>query len=188
MVRLWRRPLSPADGRVQNFRDLRESEIAQQSLARNSAVSVIRPKVRERAAGTNHRVEQAAGGVPVAKIEAVRKNALDAQMVSEGAHHVIKSLADEHHFRARGYDFLELFNARQLQPRLQKILEELLAQKIEAVAALMSQNSMQQSRGKNTVCGIEEGSCNGENAHRSSTGPPAEEALRVPREEANRAN
>src|ERR1039458_7875985 len=52
----------------------------------------------------------------------------------------------------------------------------------------MSQNSVQQSRGKNTVCGIEEGSCNGEDAHRSSAGPSAEKALRVPREEADRTN
>jgi hypothetical protein len=161
VVGLRRWPLGSADGRIEHFWRLGEPEIAQHLLARNSSVRFVRPKVGEGPARTDYGVKQPARGYTVAKIESVRKNALDTQIVRERAHYMVQTLADKHHLGASGYDFLERFNATHLEPRLQKVLEELFAQKVQAVAALMPENGVQEARGDHAVRGVEKRACDG---------------------------
>ena len=81
------------------------AEAAKKNFARYLAVGLASSEFREGAARANHRIEQTPSGKPVAKIEAVAENALDAEVIGERAHDVVESLAHEHNVGTRCDDF-----------------------------------------------------------------------------------
>src|SRR5271155_3926268 len=92
---------------IQNFRTVRrEAQIPHQLFARDVSIRFASSNLGEPAPGPDHRFEQAACCAPIAKIEPVRNNALDAQVVRQRPHDVIEALAYEDHVLASRHRFL----------------------------------------------------------------------------------
>src|SRR5580704_4249075 len=104
---LWRRTLRRLNRAVDYFRILCDAEAAKENFARDASIGLAARDFRKRAARTNHGIERASGGETTAKIEAIRKNALDAEMIGKRAHDVVEALANENHVGARGDGFVE---------------------------------------------------------------------------------
>jgi hypothetical protein len=178
-------PLGRPDGIAEDLGVFRETQAPQQPLAWNSAVGLIGQKSRESAARADHRIEQPAGGEAAAKIEPVRENPLDTQIIREGVHDVVKTLADENDITAGGQDFLQFLDAAGLEPGLQEIVKEFLPEEVEPVPALASQYGVEQAGREDTVRRVEEWPSDGEHTHQSPARPTLEKTLRVPAEEAD---
>ena len=101
-----RRPFGGLNCGVHDSGIFRVAEAAQQNFARHAAIRLTAGKFCEGAARTNHGIEQAAGRDAVAKIEAIAKDAADAEMIRERAHDVVEPLADENNLRAGFHRFL----------------------------------------------------------------------------------
>src|SRR5579864_1099082 len=75
-------------------------EMAGESFRSTAAVRHVLAERSEGAAGTNHRFEQPAGCGAVTEFQAVRNDALDAEMLRQRAHHVVECLTDQYYVSA----------------------------------------------------------------------------------------
>jgi len=83
---------------------------------------------------------------------------------------------------------LQSGNAWLLQAWLQKIFEEFFAEEVETVAADSAQDRVEEARGEDAIGDVEEGAGDGEDGHGAAARPAFQEALRIPGEEADRAD
>ena len=118
---------------VHEFWILRVAEAAEKNCARHLPVRLAAGEFRESSAWANYRIEQAASGETIAKVEAIAENALDAEMIGERSHDVVESLAYEYDVRAGCDDFFESSNPGGFQSWLEEILEEFFAEQVEPV-------------------------------------------------------
>jgi hypothetical protein len=112
----------------------------------------------------------------------------DAEMLCQWTHDVVEALADQDDFTAFGDRFLQPGDALLLQARLQKIFEEFLAQEVEAIAADPAEDRVEQACGEYAIGDVEKGAGDGEDGHGAAARPAFQEALRIPGEEADRAD
>ncbi len=182
------RPSRRLNRAIQNFRIVSKAQVPHQQIAPDSSIRFAPRDLGESTPGPNHRFEQTAGRAPIAKIEAVRNNAFDAQIVRKRAHDVVEALADKDDVIVRGHRFLQFFHAGLPEARLQEILKEFLTEQIQAIAADAAQHGVQQSRGEDAVRGVQKWPRDGEHAHGTAPPPALDEGLRVPREEADWPN
>ena len=168
----------------QPLRMLCQPEISQQAVRRHAAVGAALEGPGDWAPRPNHRIEQAAGGDPIAEFEPVRNEAGNAQILRQGPHHMVESLADQHHilralFRHAGPQALD---ALRLQLLFQDVFEIFLAQRIQAVARNPGQERMQDTRGKHPVARVEEGPHQRQRQRSSAAGPAPRERVGIPGE------
>ena len=67
-------------------------------------------------------------------------------------------------------------------------MEEFFAEQVEAVAAYAAQHRVEKACGEHAIRGVEKWPRYGEDAHRAAPAPAFEKSLRVPGEEAYRAD
>ena len=171
----------------QSLRSLREAQVPGELLARDSAVGIAAQKPRQGTPRADDRVEQTAGGAPLAKFETVCEQAFDTKIPRQRTHHVVEALADQHDGLAHRERFLQLFHASALELRPQDIVEILFAEKVKAVAADAAEQRVQKPRRKNAVRSVSHRAQKPHQAHASAPGPALGKTLRVPGEIPDRA-
>src|SRR3989454_3163226 len=171
----------------QSLRSLREAQVPGELLARDSAVGIAAQKPGQGTPRADDRLEQTAGGAPLAKFETVCEQAFDTKIPRQRTHHVVEALADQDDGLARRERLLQLFHASALELRLQNIVEMLFAEKVKAVAADAAEQCVQKPRRKNAVRSVSHRAQKPHQAHASAPGPALGKTLRGPGEIAHPA-
>ncbi len=150
---------------------LGKTEIVDQSFRRTSAVGSRAADAREQASRPHHRFQQASGGNPVAKFETVGDQPLHSQMLRQGTHDVIQTLAHQDDLIAGLHACPKLFHSIGFKIWLQFVLEIFFAQQIQPVAADSAQHRVHHPGGKD---------CDAPRREMAATPPSAKPARGAP--------
>src|SRR6185437_180816 len=121
----------------------------------------------------------------VAKLQPVRNQHPNAQMLSQRAHYVVEALAYQHYFLSVRLRFLQFVDAPLLQRGFQQILKILLPQEVKPVTANSAQDRVQQARGERAIRQVEDGTRQRQRKHAAPPRPSLEETLRIPRKKSH---
>ena len=166
----------------QLFRPLLEPEVLQQLFSADAAVRIFAQRKCQRAARTHDRVEQPPGGNSVAKFQPVGHQLLDAQVPCQRPHHMIESLAHQHHLPVLFHPLAQHLQPFGFELRLQNVVEVFLPQQVQPIASHSAQQRVQNARGQNAVARVQHRPHQRLQKQSAAPRPALRERMRVPGE------
>src|SRR4029077_8822509 len=173
--------------RLQPLWSLGPAQLAEKFFFGDTAVERTPRNPRERAARSHDGLQQAAGGMTVAKFHTIGDKRLNTEVICQWTKNMVEELAyqDQPLAFARGFDeFLGCFGP---QRRLQHVVEILFTQQVEAILTDPAQQRVQKTRREGAAGGIGKWPRQRHTRHPGPTGPTLRKTLRVPGEKSDRA-
>src|SRR6267378_95818 len=170
------------------LRLVRPAKLAEQFLARNTAVGGATGDPCERPARADDGIQQSPGGLAVSIFQTVRNEGLDTEMKSQRAKNTFKELPDKNDALTAAYRFDQFPGGLAAQLGLQNIVEILFAKKIQPITADAAEQCMQKACGNGAVGGVSQRPRERHPGHAHAARPAFRKSLRVPGEETHRAH
>jgi hypothetical protein len=187
-VALRRRTACRGDGSKELFGTLLHSEVADKLFGAQPSVGFRTHHKRQRPSRANHWIEQPPRGNSIAKFQPVCHDALDPQVLRQRAHHMLQTLADEHHLPVLRHPLPQTGYAFRPELSFQNILKIFLAEQVQPVAAHAAQQSVQNPRRQHAVGGIKRRAKRRLQEKPSAPRPSLRECVSIPGEIRDRPN
>ena len=163
------------------------AKLGKKFLARDAAVGFAAGDPRQRSARAHDGIEEPPGGLAIAKFQAIRDERVDAEMVRQWTKNVFQKLANQDDAFTVPDRIDQLLGGLAPQLRLQHIVEVLLAQEIQAIAADSAEQCVQEASRERAAGKISERPRQSHASHARAPRPAFGKALRVPGEKTDRA-
>src|SRR2546430_12955270 len=163
------------------------AKLGKKFLARDAAVGFAAGDPRQRSARAHDGIEEPPGGLAIAKFQAIRDERVDAEMVRQWTKNVFQKLANQDEAFTVPDRIDQLLGGLAPQLRLQHIVEVLLTQKIQAIAADSAEQCVQEASRERAAGKISERPRQSHASHARAPRPAFGKALRVLGEKTDRA-